>query len=157
MLRLIFDIQQREFNTGLTETDQPDLQDVQASYRAGGGEFWVAVPPWPTHQDRIVGCIGVQRITHHTGALRKLFVAPHQRGTGLARALTDVLFAWARAERMTDIYLGTAPMFHAAHRFYEREGFARMDEARLPLGFPRMAIDTRFYHYHLTSHLPPSP
>jgi ubiquinone/menaquinone biosynthesis C-methylase UbiE len=34
----------------------------------------------------------------------------------------------------------------AAHRFYEKNGFSRIAMELLPAAFPRMPLDTRFYH-----------
>jgi hypothetical protein len=44
-----------------------------------------------------------------------------------------------------EIYLGTTEKFLAAHRFYERNGFQQIAPSELPLKFPKMALDTRFY------------
>jgi hypothetical protein len=45
-----------------------------------------------------------------------------------------------------DVYLGTTEKFLAAHRFYERNGFQQIAANELPPSFPRMALDSRFYH-----------
>jgi RimJ/RimL family protein N-acetyltransferase len=47
------------------------------------------------------------------------------------------------------VLLGTTERFHAAHRFYERNGFKRIAVIDLPATFPRMAVDTRFYRRYL--------
>ncbi|MNP85928.1 Acetyltransferase (GNAT) family protein [compost metagenome] len=43
------------------------------------------------------------------------------------------------------IYLGTTEKFLAAHRFYEKHGFERIEQQDLPASFPLMVVDTRFY------------
>jgi hypothetical protein len=45
-----------------------------------------------------------------------------------------------------DVYLGTTETFLAAHRFYQRNGFQQIASSELPPSFPKMALDTRFYH-----------
>ena len=45
--------------------------------------------------------------------------------------------------------LGTTEAFRAAHRFYEKSGFRRVESATLPDAFPRMKGDTRFYRLDL--------
>ena len=50
----------------------------------------------------------------------------------------ETLVAWARAEGVRTIYLGTTAVMSAAHRFYAKHGFARIDPAELPPSFPLM-------------------
>lgn len=49
------------------------------------------------------------------------------------------------------IVLGTTPQFVAAHRFYEKNGFIKIDPAELPKSFPVLAVDKKFYQYTLES------
>jgi predicted N-acetyltransferase YhbS len=44
-----------------------------------------------------------------------------------------------------DIFLGTTDKFLAAHRFYEKHGFTEVAKETLPVSFPLMAVDSRFY------------
>ena len=46
---------------------------------------------------------------------------------------------------VTRILLGTVDVLVAAHRFYEKNGFVRIDKRDLPAAFPLVAVDTRFY------------
>jgi GNAT superfamily N-acetyltransferase len=80
-------------------------------------------------------------------ALRKMFVAPSYRGRecGVAQRLLDTLLDWSRARAVRQIYLGTTARFHAAHRFYEKNGFRLVEPTELPASFPVMQVDTRFY------------
>ncbi|WP_235523176.1 GNAT family N-acetyltransferase [Sphingobium sp. Leaf26] len=80
-------------------------------------------------------------------ALRKMFVVASHRGraAGVAQALLDRLMAEARDRDVTQIWLGTTDRLLAAHRFYERNGFALVQPEALPDSFPKMAGDTRFY------------
>jgi len=55
----------------------------------------------------------------------------------------------ADRNRIGEIFLGTTEKFRVAHRFYEKSGFERIDEAELPERFPRMNVDTRFYRLRL--------
>ena len=80
-----------------------------------------------------------------------MFVASTHRGAGgkVAAPLLDVLLDSGRSSGLRCIYLGTTDKFLAAHRFYEKSGFRRVDEQDLPESFPRMAVDTRFYRIDL--------
>ena len=144
---LILGVQQGEFGFSITWEDQPDLHDIPGWYRAGAGEFWVARDA----AGRVVGTIGLRDIGGGVGALRKMFVAKEWRGAErrAALSLVETLLAHARARGLAAILLGTTEAFRAAHRFYEKCGFRRVDGATLPESFPRMPGDTRFYRRDL--------
>jgi len=143
---LIVPIQRDEFGISITYDEQPDLHDIEGFYRQGGGEFWVALAG-----DEVVGSVALLDIGGGRVALRKMFVKAAYRGSEhkTAKKLLVRLVAHAEAAGMAEIYLGTTAKFLAAHRFYEKAGFARIDELDLPERFPRMHVDTRFYKLSL--------
>ncbi len=144
---LVLGIQQDEYGLPITLDDQPDLADVPGWYQQGAGGFWVALGDG----GEVVGTIGLLDVGDGLGVLRKMFVAPPARGRerGTATALLGTLVAHARGQGLRTVLLGTTDRYLAAHRFYEREGFERVDEADLPPSFPRMAVDSRFYRLDL--------
>ncbi|OQP83882.1 GNAT family N-acetyltransferase [Rhizobium rhizosphaerae] len=146
IIAVILPIQREEFAIDITTEDQPDLTDIEGFYGAGSGGFWVA-----EMDGRIVGTIALKEIGERQGALRKMFVAKPARGSaiGAGQQLLDTLLAHAAARGVTEVFLGTTEKFLAAHRFYEKNGFAAVDPASLPGRFPRMAVDTRFYRRSL--------
>lgn len=149
VVALISGIQRGEFGLAITPEDQPDLMDIPGFYVQGAfgpGGFWVAVD----EAGAVVGSIALLNIGPDEtgggqGALRKMFVAQSQRGTGLATALLDTLLAWCRATGICALFLGTTDRFLAAHRFYEKHGFARVEKSGLPKSFPVMSVDSVFY------------
>ncbi|WP_244479290.1 MULTISPECIES: GNAT family N-acetyltransferase [unclassified Rhizobium] len=141
-------IQAGEFGFSITAADQPDLADIDGFYRRGRGGFWVA-----DDGGRIVGTIALRDLGDGQGALRKMFVAASHRGAshrgsshrgssdrglgdGIAQRLLDILVQHAAANGFSVIVLGTTDRFVAAHRFYEKNGFATVDAGDLPAGFP---------------------
>lgn len=142
VVALILPIQQLEFGVPITLEAQPDLQDIPAFYQRGVGHFWVALD-----EDRVVGTIGLLDIGHRQAALRKMFVAASHRGArhGVAQGLLDTLLSWAIAHDITEVFLGTTERFLAAHRFYEKQGFVEIQNNQLPVTFPVMAVDSKFY------------
>ena len=146
VLDLICTIQRSEFALPIAAADQPDLLDVKAFYCLGGGGFWVA-----RAGAEVIGSIALLDIGGGQGALRKMFVRQDRRGAGggIAAALLGTLLGHAAASGMRDIFLGTTTKFLAAHRFYEKHGFERIDMAALPESFPVMAVDTVFYRKRL--------
>ena len=139
---LIVGIQRDEFGIPITLADQPDLENIPAYYQRGGGNFWVALA-----EGEVVGTLALLDIGNQQGALRKMFVHASYRGRkhGISLRLLETLLEWSRERGLKDVYLGTTEKFLAAHRFYERNGFERIDAAELPPAFPKMALDTRFY------------
>jgi N-acetylglutamate synthase-like GNAT family acetyltransferase len=129
----------------ITLADQPDLADVPGHYQRGRGDFWVA-----RAGERVVGTIGLLDQGGEV-ALRKMFVDRGHRGRAhaIGQRLLDALLAHARAQHIPHVLLGTRPEMHAAHRFYEKNGFVRIDAAALPPAFPRMATDSVFYRLDL--------
>ena len=143
VIGLILPIQQQEFGVAITAADQPDLAKIPEFYQQGRGGFWVGFVG-----DEVVGSIGLIDFGSG-GALRKMFLRKDQRGSGLAQALLDTLMSHAEAAGLPSICLGTLSHMRAAHRFYERNGFTRIEPETLPPDFPRMAVDTVFYRRNL--------
>ena len=143
---LVVGIQRDEFGFPVSADQQPDLLDVPGHYRRGSGNFWIALA-----DGRLVGTIGLMDLGGGRGSLRKMFVPPEFRGAGVAPRLLETLLDWARTRGFTTLYLGTTSKYHAAHRFYEKHGFARLEADRLPQGFPRFDIEDRFYSRSLAA------
>lgn len=145
-INLILPIQQIEFNVAVTLEDQPDLLDIERSYLADGGGFWGAF-----EDAELIGTIALINAGHQTGAIRKMFVRKEYRGKelGIAQQLFDTLLDDSRSRGITHLYLGTVHQLKAAQRFYERNGFTRLEAEDLPPYFPRMAADNLFYHLNM--------
>jgi N-acetylglutamate synthase-like GNAT family acetyltransferase len=143
---LIVPIQQQEFGIGVSAEGQPDLAAIPSFYQSGLGGFWVA-----EQAGTIVGTIGLKDIGKKQGALRKMFVAIHARGReqGVAARLLQSLVLHAQDRNLVDIFLGTTEAFLAAHRFYEKSGFAEISSEKLPKSFPVMEVDRKFYQLRL--------
>jgi len=142
VLALIVPIQREEFAIEITAEDQPDLMQIQSFYQTGCGDFWLA-----RSQGAVIGTIGLKDIGNEEAALRKMFVAAAWRGreSAVARQMLERLIDASKARGVKRIYLGTTDRFLAAHRFYEKHGFERIDQQELPDSFPLMKVDTRFY------------
>jgi len=143
VVALVLEIQRGEFGVPITLEDQPDLADIPGSFQRGRGGFWVA-----KDGDEVVGTVGL--LDGGEAALRKMFVRKDRRGLdGVAARLLATLVAHAYAKALPRLFLGTRPEMVAAHRFYEKSGFARVEPSALPATFPRMAFDSVFYRRDL--------
>ena len=142
----ILHIQQQEFGLPVTRAQQPDLADIPGNYQQGNGNFWIA-----EHDGRLIGTIALTDLGGGKAALRKMFVHPgfRGRGHGVALQLLEALKTWARDHQLNDIYLGTAEILLAAHRFYEKNGFTEVERSAVPEGPYIMPVDKKFYHLQL--------
>jgi GNAT superfamily N-acetyltransferase len=144
LIELILDIQRNEFSIPITREDQPDLSNIPNFYQIGAGNFWVALC-----SGKVIGTAALLDIGNNQAALRKLFVNQAYRGgqyrTG--KLLLESVLNWAAEREVKEIFLGTTAKFLAAHRFYEKNGFVEISKQSLPIAFPIMKVDTKFYYY----------
>jgi GNAT superfamily N-acetyltransferase len=142
IVQLILNIQQNEFNVPVTINDQPDLLNIKDVYCIKGGNFWVAV-----ENDQIIGTIALIDMGNGQAALRKMFVHKESRGKekGIGQLLLNTLIGWGRQKNINEVYLGTVEQLHAAKRFYQRNGFVKVEKNTLPETFPLMPVDTEFF------------
>jgi GNAT superfamily N-acetyltransferase len=132
-VRHLLEVQNDEFNLGLTTADQPDLVDIRASYKESGGNFWLALDD----NGCVVGTIGLFDLGGKNADLRRMFVKPGFRGKGGAgRLLVEILIRWAGENQFENIYLETNSVFKAAVKFYPKVGFVPIPTASLPSNFP---------------------
>ncbi len=146
IIDLILNIQNNEFNISITAEQQPDLQNIEGFYKAGCGNFWVAIA-----SGKVVGTISLLDIGNSQAALRKMFVHKDYRGSehGIANLLLSQLVDWSNSKSINAIFLGTTPKFLAAHKFYEKNQFKEIEKSNLPKRFPIMEVDTKFYLLNL--------
>jgi GNAT superfamily N-acetyltransferase len=142
VVALILHIQRNEFHVPITHQDQPDLDKIDSFYKKGNGNFWVAVL-----SNRVIGTIALIDIGNDQAALRKMFVDEAFRGAPYftGQKLMDVALEWMIVKNVKEVFLGTLDRFHAAQRFYLRNGFVEIMKGQLPQGFPAMTLDNRFF------------
>ena len=141
VVNLILNIQQKEFSIPITHQDQPDLDKINNYYN----NFWVAC-----FENTIVGTIGL-KIFENFAVIRKMFVDKNFRGKklGIAKQLLLKLEEECSERNINKIYLGTTEHFKAAHKFYEENSYNEIAKHNLPINFPKMLVDNKFYFKQL--------
>lgn len=69
------------------------------------------------------GCGGLRQLDDTSGEIKRMFVTPTRRGTGVSVAVLRALEADARERGWTRLQLETGTEQPEAVRFYEREGY----------------------------------
>lgn len=104
------------------ETSESDLIDLEHTYR-DPGYFEIAEDA----RGRLLGCCGLAPSSPMDCKLRKMYVEPAARGTGLGRALLQRFLERAAERGFRKVVLETTHRMQAAMRLYERNGFRRID------------------------------
>ncbi|MDQ0791390.1 GNAT family N-acetyltransferase [Streptomyces sp. B3I8] len=97
------------------ETDRPTAEtvDVFLIARDAAGEA--------------TGCGALRLLPDGTGEVKRMYVSPDARGTGVATALLRALEDHARQRGADTVQLSTGVEQPDAIRFYDREGYRRTD------------------------------
>jgi amino-acid N-acetyltransferase len=94
---------------------------------ADGVAEWLACFRVAECEGRIVGVAGMERY-RDGGLLRSVAVAPEWRGSGLGRALVDLVMEDGRSAGVQEVYLLTT----TAEHYFPRLGFVRVDRTTVP-------------------------
>jgi putative acetyltransferase len=76
--------------------------------------------------DEPIGCGGLRQIDEEHGEVKRMYVAPSRRGTGVSVAILRALEASARERGWNRLVLETGDKQPDAIRFYSREGYYRI-------------------------------
>ena len=105
----------------IREVYYPELEDSEPGTKPSADDiavFYVAFDG-----DRAVATGGLRAIDEHHGEVKRMFVDPEYRGTGVAVLMLRTLEDDARARGWDRLVLETGDTMLPAQRFYAREGF----------------------------------
>lgn len=83
-----------------------------------------------------IACGALRVLDDGTGEVKRMYVSPHARGTGVATGVLRALEAHARQLGVDTLVLSTGTEQPDAIRFYEREGYRRTDGYGPYVGHP---------------------
>ncbi len=101
---------------------EEDLREVRDRYGGGKAGFWVA-----ERDGIVVGTVAVRPKEGGACELKRLYLRPAERGTGLGQRLYEHAEAFARAAGYERIWLDSSRRFERAHRLYQRNGFVLLE------------------------------
>jgi len=76
--------------------------------------------------ERAVGCGGLRPLDPSHGEIKRMYVIPERRGTGVSTAILSALESEARDRGWSRLVLETGDQQPDAMRLYEREGYTRI-------------------------------
>ncbi len=89
-------------------------------------------------EDAAAGCICMRTIGPGIGELKRMYVRPAHRRTGIGRLLTERVIADLRQSDYTVLRLDSAQFMNEAHALYRSMGFEQRDE------YPESEIPEQF-------------
>lgn len=96
-----------------------ELATLPEMYGLPGGRMLVA----EADGGELAGCVGLRRFDDLTCEMKRLYVRPAHRGTGLGRRLALAIMAQGRALGYEKMRLDTLPQMPEAQRLYRSLGF----------------------------------
>jgi GNAT superfamily N-acetyltransferase len=99
-----------------------DLRELDSRYGGVRAGFWVA-----ELAGQVVGSIAVRPKDERTCEIKRLYLRPGQRGTGLGQQLYEHAEAFARQAGYQRIWLDSSRRFYRAHALYRRNGFTLVE------------------------------
>jgi len=128
-------IENRDWNDPAGEALRT-AQRAELDLRYGSSDHEPGTPPSATDIDvflvavdttgEAIGCGALRRLDATTAEIKRMYVVPASRGSGVATGLLHALEAAALDRGWPMLRLETGPAQPDAMRFYEREGYAQI-------------------------------
>jgi ribosomal protein S18 acetylase RimI-like enzyme len=117
--RALFREYQQAIDTDLCfQNFETELRNLPGDYTRPRGRLLLAMDG-----DVSAGCIAMRPVADDICEMKRLYVRPLYRATGLGRQLAERIISEAGAAGYRSMYLDTLPIMQSAQRLYESLGF----------------------------------
>jgi GNAT superfamily N-acetyltransferase len=103
-----------------------ELANLSTAYGGPDGVLLLGRDP----EGRAVGVVGVKRFDVHDAELKRMYLEPDARGTGLGRALAEAAIGAAASRGYRRLLLDTVSRLAPAVGLYQSLGFVEIDAYR---------------------------
>lgn len=126
----------KEYNELLLETDpnfepclamqnfEREIDELEIKFAPPRNTLVIAYAP----DGRAAGCVGIKKFSDDVCELKRLYVRPEYRKSGLGRTFTEMMINKAGELGYKNMYLDTMPGLEAALRLYKRLGFYEIEK-----------------------------
>ena len=97
---------------------QDETKHINEKYARPDGRLYIAYDG-----GKAVGCIALKRFDGSRGEMKRLYVRPESRRSGLGEKLVNMILQDAREVGYESVLLDTLPFMESAQRLYYRVGF----------------------------------
>ncbi|MEM7165323.1 MAG: GNAT family N-acetyltransferase [Planctomycetota bacterium] len=98
-----------------------------------------------TNDQRVIGTVAIKTDGKGSGELKRVFVAPDQRGRGFGKGMTLWAFDWARDHGCTELEFWSDVQYETAHGMYQHLGATKSGETRFLGGINEVSE----YHFRV--------
>jgi putative acetyltransferase len=112
------------FEAYITRSLAEEIDRIVAYYAERDGGFWVAL-----RDNKIAGMFGLERVARDTLELRRMYVDPSMRRSGIARQMLRYAETECRRRAIHRLELSTSELQSAALALYQGEGYVLLREA----------------------------